>query len=134
MALKPASAVRLLFADGSLKTKSRTVVPRRASPAVSRPSAAALTRYRYSRLRITGETVLPCAGDLSRTARNPGLPQMPHQGGAQGARSAALSALQGALPHRGRHPRDAHRRGEAREGVEDADVARAAGLTPAATP
>jgi len=49
------------------------------------PSAAALTRYRYSRRKIMAPTVLPCACDLRRTARNPCMPEMPHEGGAQGA-------------------------------------------------
>src|ERR1700704_14173 len=59
-----------------------------------------------------GRTVLPCAGDLSRTARNPGVPEMPYPGGVQGTRSAALPPLQGALSDRRRDPGDADRRGK----------------------
>src|ERR1700682_2633872 len=66
-------------------------------------------------------TVLPCPGDLSRVARNPGGPEMPHQGGVQGAGPAPLPELQSPLPDRRRNPRDADR-GSETGGVE--------GLTP----
>src|SRR5450759_3333828 len=87
------------------------------------------------------ETVLPCAGDLSGAARNPGVPEMPHEGGVQRARSAALPTLQGPVPDRRRHPGDADRRSKTREGLSGnlrvapwvADVAGATGLNPAAT-
>src|ERR1700693_707773 len=57
-------------------------------------------------------TVLPCAGDLSRTARNPGVSEVPHQGRAQGTGPAPLSELQGALSDRRRDPSDADRGSE----------------------
>src|SRR5450759_4038005 len=61
------------------------------------------------------ETVLPCVGDLAGAARNPGVPEMPHEGGVQRARSAALPTLQGPVPDRRRHPGDADRRSKTRE-------------------
>src|ERR1700682_794974 len=60
-------------------------------------------------------TVLPCAGDLSRTARNPRVPEMPYAGGVQSTRPAALPQLQSALPDRRRHPGDAHRGSKTRK-------------------
>src|SRR4029077_1644095 len=108
-----ARAVRFCWALGSLKTKSKMVAPRFTRPSASTTSDAALTTYRYRRLRVMRATVLPFLGDLSRTARDPGVPEMPHEVGAQGAGSAALPDGSRALSDHRRHPGLAHRRGQA---------------------
>src|SRR2546421_13100923 len=61
MAVNTASWLRLDSADGALKAKSKTVAPRNTRPTASSTIAAALNRDREQRLKITGETVLPCA-------------------------------------------------------------------------
>src|SRR5437868_5650839 len=53
------------------------------------------------------------AGDLSRTAGNPGVSEVPHQAGAKGAGSAAVSVVPGPLSGSGWDSGAADRRGQA---------------------
>src|SRR5216684_3242014 len=54
--------------------------------------------------------VIRCRRDLSRAARDSGLPQVPHQVGAEGAGPPPVPSLQGPLSDRRRNPSAAHRR------------------------
>src|SRR5205823_12943535 len=116
----PARGERLNSASGLVIRNINSVEPAPVRPKARTTRAAALTTYRYRRLRITRRSLVrPPArttivgGDFTRAARDPGLPQVPHQAGVSRARSIAMPQLQGALSDRRRHPCAADRRGQA---------------------
>src|SRR5260370_12605438 len=77
------------------------------------------------RIRDSLQYVIRCRRDLSRVARDSGLPQVPHQAGAEGAGPAPVPSLQGPLSDRRRDPGASHRRRQAGGRLKN----RIAGLT-----